>query len=186
MKVPPWKSDVAVKLSPPFDSALAAVHASIEGMSDRQMAWHPEGKWSVAEILEHLSLTYSRTAERIQPLLGQDSPDVRRRNFREWLGGIWVLKLGNLPAGRKSPEAQVPKGMSPAHARAYLEEKLFLLDQAIDQCEERFGSKRRILAHHVLGPLSTAGYRKFHWVHTIHHMKQVRALRQRMKAAGMG
>jgi hypothetical protein len=178
-------SNAAVKLSPCFGSVLVAVRAAIEGMSDEQMAWHPEGKWSASEILEHLSLTYSRTAERIKPLLAENSPDVRHRNFKEWLGGITVLKLGKIPSGRKSPEAQVPKGMSPVEVRTYIEEQLFQLDQTLDQCEKRFGSKTRILVHHVLGPLSTSGYRRFHCVHTTHHMKQVRALRQKMKAVGI-
>jgi hypothetical protein len=174
------------KLSAPLDSALAAVHAEIEGMSDDQMDWHPEGKWSTAEILEHLGLTYSRTAERMKQLPAQGSPRMRRRSLNDWRAVFVVLKLGRLPMGRKSPEVQVPRGMSPAEARTYVAQALEKLDEAIDQCERRFGSNTRILVHFALGPLSASDYRRFHYVHTTHHMKQVGALRDGMKMAGIG
>ena len=110
-------ADARANLSPPLQSALAAIQSAISGMSDEQLSWHPEGKWSSAEILEHLSLAYSRTTERMKPLLEQASPEPRRRTFKERVGGLIVLKLGRIPAGRKAPETLCPTGMSAAAAR---------------------------------------------------------------------
>ena len=31
-----------------------ALDSVVEGMSNEQMKWHPAGKWSAAEVLEHL------------------------------------------------------------------------------------------------------------------------------------
>jgi hypothetical protein len=174
----------SASLSPQLQSALDAIHGATEGMSYEQLSWHPEGKWSSVEILEHLSLAYSRTTDRMKPLLQQGAPEVRRRSIKEWAGGVIVLKLGRIPAGRKAPEAICPKGLSPAEVMACIDEKLAQLDKAIDQCEKRFGSKRNVLVHAILGPLSTSEWRKFHCVHTLHHMKQIHALRASFETHG--
>jgi hypothetical protein len=167
-----------IMLSPPLQSALAAIRAATEGMTGEQLKWHPEGKWSSAEILEHLVLAYGRTADRMEPLLQQDLPEARRRTFKERIGGVIVLQFGRIPSGRKAPEALCPKGMKPVEARICIEEKLSHLDHLIDQCEQRFGRQKNILDHAILGPLSASQWRKFHCVHTLHHMKQIKALRQ--------
>jgi len=150
-------------------------------MTGDELVWHPQAKWSAAEILEHLSLAYSRTSERMQPLLEQDLGEMRGRTSREWIGGVIVLKLGRIPAGRKAPEALSPKGMDPAKARALVEERLCQLDAVTERCEERFGEKTRVLVHSILGPLSTSEWRRFHCVHTFHHMKQIEALRRQLR-----
>lgn len=165
------------RLSPPLQSALAAIQSATSGMSDEQLAWHPPGKWSSAEILEHLSLAYSRTTERMAPLLDQAQPELRRRTFREWVGGLLVLKLGQIPAGKKAPEALCPQGLSVSEARTQVADRLCLLDQAIAKCEAHFGPRQTVLVHTILGPLSTSEWRRFHCVHTLHHMKQILALR---------
>lgn len=174
-------ADPTAKLSPPLASALLAIRASTEGMSDGQLVWHPEGKWSSAEILEHLSLAYLRTTDRMETLLQGELPEVRRRTFKEWLGGMIVLKLGRIPAGRKAPEGIVPRGMGPDAVKSAVAEKLCQMDQVIDRCEERFGGKNNVLVHPILGPLSAPQWRRFHCVHTLHHMKQIQALRQKMQ-----
>lgn len=170
-------SESIPRLSPPLQSALAAIQNATSGMSDEHLAWHPPGKWSSAEILEHLSLAYSRTAERMAPLHDQPLPDLRRRTFKEWVGGLLVLTLGQIPAGRKAPEALCPQGLSISEARMQVADRLCLLDQAIANCESRFGPEKTVLIHTILGPLSTSDWRRFHCVHTLHHMKQILALR---------
>lgn len=175
-------SDETPRLSPQLESALLAIGSATAGMTDEQMTWHPEGKWSSAEILEHLALAYARTADRMQPLLHQDLPEVRRRTFKEWVGGMIVLRLGHIPPGRKAPEAVSPKGISSPQARSSIEENLVRVDAMLEQCEKRFGSKQSVLVHTVLGPLSAAEWRRFHCVHTLHHMKQIHALREKMRS----
>jgi hypothetical protein len=51
------------------------------------------------------------------------------------------------------------------------------MDALIAQCEERYGKRTRMLDHPVLGPLTAAQWRKFHWVHGKHHVKQIMRLR---------
>jgi hypothetical protein len=52
------------------------------------------------------------------------------------------------------------------------------MDEAIAQCESRFGKQNRLLDHPILGPLTGRQWRKFHWVHGHHHLKQIQGLRQ--------
>lgn len=172
---------VDAQLSPILQQAKNAIESAIEGMTDEQLTWHPDGKWSSAGILEHLSLAYGRTAERMKPVVQQDELDVRKSTFREWVGGLIVLKLGRIPAGRKAPEGLSPKGTSPRQVIASIKQNLSELDSVLQQCEARFGDKRTVLVHTILGPLSTREWRRFHCVHTLHHMRQIQALRERMK-----
>ena len=37
------------------------------------------------------------------------------------------------------------------------------MDKLIAQCEERYGSRTKVLDHPVLGPLTASQWRKFHW-----------------------
>ncbi|HEY6970627.1 MAG TPA: DinB family protein [Candidatus Angelobacter sp.] len=175
-------AEAKVRLSPVLQSALESIDRSIDGMSDEQMMWHPEGKWSAAEILEHLSLAYSRTTERMTLTLQQGAqPQLPRRTMKEWVGGLIVLRLSRIPAGRKAPEALLPKGMSPQDVRSSIRKNLAALDRTIDGCEERFGGTRKVLVHAVLGPLSAREWRKFHRLHTLHHVGQIEELRAKMK-----
>jgi hypothetical protein len=47
------------------------------------------------------------------------------------------------------------------------------MDRIIAQCEARCGKRVKLLNHSVLGPLSGTEWRKFHWVHGRHHIKQI-------------
>jgi hypothetical protein len=51
------------------------------------------------------------------------------------------------------------------------------MDEAIAHCEQRHGKRTRLLDHPVLGPLTARQWRKFHWVHGKHHVKQIQRLR---------
>ncbi|HEY6249718.1 MAG TPA: DinB family protein [Candidatus Angelobacter sp.] len=170
------------KLSPALQEAMDAIARAIEGMTDEQLSWHPDGKWSSAGILEHLSLAYARTAERMKLVPQQDKLDIRRGTLREWFGALIVLKLGQIPPGRKAPEGLSPKGVSPRQAIASIQQNLAEMDEVLEQCEARFGDKRTVLLHALLGPLSTREWRRFHCVHTLHHMRQIHGLREKMKA----
>jgi hypothetical protein len=55
--------------------------------------------------------------------------------------------------------------------------ELAAMDDFITRCETRFGRSTRILDHPVLGPLTARQWRRFHWVHARHHMKQIWRLR---------
>lgn len=56
--------------------------------------------------------------------------------------------------------------------------KISEMDDVMTRCEEQFGTRRRLLDHPMLGPLTVAQWRKFHLVHGMHHVKQLRRPRE--------
>jgi hypothetical protein len=59
--------------------------------------------------------------------------------------------------------------------------KIAEMDEIIGRCERELGGGkfrgRAIVEHPILGPLTAGQWRKFHLVHGMHHVKQIRRLR---------
>jgi hypothetical protein len=156
---------------------LAAINAAVDGMSDAELAQHPPGKWSPAEILEHLSLTYSGTVRGLGKLLAAGEPKVGPDTPRQKIGRFVVLTLGYMPRNRKAPEFTIPRGAAPADALRTIRQNVRDMDEAISRCEQRFGATRKIGNHPILGPFNVQQWRRFHWVHARHHLRQITRLR---------
>lgn len=133
-----------------------------------------EGKWTPAQILEHLLLSYKGTNAGLAKCLATDAPLARKITVKDRVGILLVVNLGYLPGGRKAPERTTPRGLSfeEAHAAIFLELQKMAL--GLDECERRFGVRTRILDHPILGPLTANQWRKFHLVHGRHHARQIR------------
>jgi hypothetical protein len=161
---------------PYLERVRRAIDAAVSGMSEEELMRHPPGKWSTAEILEHLCLTFSSTAPHLQKCLDRGAPTATRMSVYQWLASNLVVNVGYLPSGRSAPEYARPKGMTATLPR--IRENLAAMDKVMNACEERFGTRVRLANHPILGPLTVGQWRKFHWVHTRHHMKQIARLRQ--------
>lgn len=169
-----------------LQEALQEIDSATAGMDDRQLLFHPEGKWSAAEILEHLSLAFEHTVKGMNRCLEAgknlgDEPTMMQRLIH-----VVVLDLKRFPHGRQAPSMVVPKGQSGGlEALARIRAGLIAMDQKLQECREKLGTSGRLANHPVLGPLSNDQWCTFHYVHTKHHMKQVRALREKQAAAGV-
>jgi hypothetical protein len=148
------------------------------GMAIEELSRHAPGKWCTAEILDHLAQTFSSSAKALERHLSKGEPAGRRATLMEWLSVLVVVKAGHLPGGRKAPAFAEPQGIEAAQALPYFCETLSLMDDAIMRCEQKFGASAKIAAHPILGPLTADEWRKFHWVHTRHHVRQVERLRK--------
>lgn len=142
-----------------------------------QLSWHPPGKWSVAEILEHLYLTYTGTSKGFSRVLESGNAIGNTPTLRQRLGALVVVQLGYFPRGVKSPRVAVPRGVGSEKSLAEIGAKVAEMEEIMSTCEARFGPKTRILDHPLLSPFSVSQWRKFHLVHGLHHMKQIRRLR---------
>ena len=69
----------------------------------------------------------------------------------------------------------VPGGLSGEEALALARRTLQELDAAAARCAERFGAGVRVANHPILGGFTVGQWRRFHWVHTRHHMRQILA-----------
>jgi hypothetical protein len=54
--------------------------------------------------------------------------------------------------------------------------KITEMDDMLARCEEKLGTRCKLLDHPILGPLTAAQWRKFHLLHGIHHVKQIHRL----------
>ena len=166
-----------------MDSALQelqdAISSATSGMSADDLTRHPEGKWCAAQVLEHLSLTYSGTLKGLERCLQEGKPLARVPTLMDRVRATVVTRLGYFPSGRKAPERTVPQGVPAAQVVQAIGPQIAAMDEAFAHCEKRFGKRTLLMDHPVLGPLTVKQWRKFHWVHGRHHVKQIWRLRAR-------
>ena len=149
-----------------------------EGIAIGEIEWHPAGKWSIAEILEHLSLTYTGTKTMFERCLHAGKPSATLPTFKDRLRAFVVTKLHYMPGGREAPAGTRPKGARSASLISDVARNLAAMDEVISECERRFGRKVKLVNHPILGPLTAREWRTFHCVHGRHHLRQVHRLRK--------
>ena len=132
-----------------------------------------DGRWSIANIIEHLDLTYTRNAAGLERRLSKGDAPERKRTLRQAAIRLVIVTFGYFPSGRPAPTMVVPQGRPFSEVVAGLDGHLDELDRCLAQGERVFGATRAVLDHPVIGPFSVADWRRFHWVHTRHHIKQI-------------
>jgi len=171
-------------MHPDLQHIQQAIDHAVRGMSSQQLAWHQNGKWSAAAILEHLSLTYSGTAKSLQRCLKAGQPSITAANWRQRVAGFVVTGLRYMPGGRQAPAMVLPKGAAPETVLVDVQRNLAAADDAISRCEAQFGASSKIANHPILGPLTAEQWRIFHLVHGRHHMEQITRIRGQMVNRG--
>ena len=167
-----------------LERALREIDSATQGISPAQMTWQPtEGKWSASEILEHLSIAYRTSVTALRRALDAGKPQAGRGSFVQWLSTRVVADLGYFPTGRPAPAFTVPKGAPPEQVAREVRENLAAMDATLTELVARFGTAVKVADHPVLGPFTVTEWRKFHYRHTHHHMKQIVALRARQSSA---
>jgi hypothetical protein len=132
-------------------------------------------KWTACEILEHLSLAFTGTAAAIGKALSSGEPRARVPRLSQRVGRAMVVDVGYFPAV-KAPELTTPRGTIPADQSVVaINAALRAMDEALTAAEQRFGRRTLLANHPYFAGLTAAQWRKFHWRHTRHHMKQIRA-----------
>lgn len=158
---------------------LQAAHDAIEreaGRLDADAIGRPvPGRWSIAEILEHLTLAFERNAVAMQKALASGELRARHPTLAQRAIRMLVVDLGYFPRAR-APEMTRPSGsIPPERSVAAVLEALRALDGAMALISTRFGEARAVANHPYFAGMSLPQWRKFHWRHTNHHMRQVRA-----------
>lgn len=161
--------EVPSKLSELRDQLAAA----IDGMSAEDLARHPEGKWSSAEILDHLNLTYRGTIKNCERCLASGKSGASADRSRKRWQRRGILWLGFFPPGRKSPVPVLPRGTPVSRLTTEIFENIERMESVISECDSRFGQGEPIADHPILGPMTASEWRKFHWVHGKHHARQI-------------
>jgi len=156
-----------------------AIASATHGMSGEGLTRHAEGKWSVAGILEHLYLSYTGTTKGFQRCLEAGKPLATSSTVKQKVMIFYVVNCGRFPSGRKAPKNTQPRGLPLEKIVTDVAVQIMAMDEAITKCEERYGKRTKLVDHPILGPFTAHQWRKFHWVHGRHHVKQILKLRGR-------
>ena len=150
------------------------IEEALVGADACALSRSPPGKWSASQILEHLFLTYSNTNRGIAKCLERGAPLATQGKLRDRVAALLVVNLGYMPGGRTAPERATPRGMPAEEVRQGFARELEKMSAGLDECERKFGAHVKIMDHPFLGPLTANEWRKFHWVHGRHHVRQIR------------
>ncbi|MGH7698942.1 MAG: DinB family protein [Gemmatimonadales bacterium] len=139
--------------------------------------WHaaPPGKWTAAQIAEHLAISLDGSSRRFEERRERGPMARRPRTALGRIGAFCIVGLGWFPRGFTAPEGSRPG----AHPDPVAVERQFRAGHARFLALERLllPARRRDLfvRHPVLGDLTFEEWMRFHVVHCRHHAKQIRA-----------
>lgn len=157
-----------------LQQAFDAIEQATAGLTVERIAHPVPGKWSVAEILDHLRLAFTFNAEALERAVQSGQPKARRPGAAQWFARTLVIDVGYFPRAR-APEMTTPgNAVPPERILDATREAIVTVDAALTKAAERFGEDTPILNHPYFAQLTVQQWRKFHWRHTAHHMKQVR------------
>jgi hypothetical protein len=152
----------------------AVVLGPLAGRPDSDWRRAPSGKWTPAQIVEHLAISLDWTSRTFDERRGKAAMRRRPRGVVAVAGYLCVVRLGWFPPGFRAPEPTIP-GRSPdraaverqfreGHAR-FLALELVVLPARRDDL---------FVKHPVIGDLTFEEWMRFHSVHAAHHAKQIR------------
>lgn len=161
-----------------LDAARAALGQAVAGLDAEAIARPIPGRWSIAEILEHLTLAFTVNAAALEKALASGELRARAPSVTATLLRMLVLDIGYFPRVQ-APETTRPKRTIPAdQSVSAILAALARLDATLTRVSDRFGDGVPVANHPYFAGLTVPQWRKFHWRHTRHHMRQVRARRQ--------
>src|SRR5215472_1916395 len=157
-----------------LDRLRRELETTLQGATAACLDHGPEGKWTAAQVLEHLFLTYTNTAKGLNRCLAKGAPLATRPTARHRVATLLTLTGGFVPKGRKSPERAVPQGLPTEEIQRTIFAEINAMATKLDECERKFGTGTKLMDHPFLGPLTADEWRKLHWVHGRHHARQIR------------
>ena len=165
-----------------MNAHLVRCHAIIldatKGAGDESRVRRDPNRWSVVEIVEHLTRAYSGTAKGFERCLEKAAPLASATSFKQRLNQFALIQLGFFPEGRNAPKHIIPTGELDLNAvLAAVPRDLARLDESASRARQQLGSGK-MLDHPILGALSVDQWLRFHEVHTLHHAKQIASRRQ--------
>lgn len=157
-----------------LERALEAINAATGSLTPEAIGRRPGDRWSIAEILEHLTLAFTLNRAALEKAIGSGEPRARPPRLAQRLGRVLVVDLGYFPRV-EAPEGTRPRrSIPPDRSLAAVREALTALDATLSRAADQFGDRLAVANHPYFAGLSVRQWRKFHLRHTRHHMKQVR------------
>jgi len=83
----------------------ALVLGPLAGKAEASWQQAPPGKWTSAQIVEHLALALEMSAKTFASRSAKEPMSRRGTTFLEKVGKVFTFGLGRFPPGLKAPEA---------------------------------------------------------------------------------
>lgn len=161
-------------MNPYLRSAREGIDAAVGALPLDVIARPENGRWSIAEILEHLTLAFTANTASLEKTLSTGELRARTPRLKQRLARILVVDVGYFPRV-EAPEMTRPiASIAPADAVTAIREALAVLDETLTRVGRRFGEDVPVANHPYFAGLTVRQWQKFHWRHTSHHMAQVR------------
>jgi hypothetical protein len=146
----------------------------LRGRSDAECERAPAGKWSPAQIVEHLALGLTLSAQTFAARKDHAAMARRPRTPAEKIAKLFIFGFRWFPPGRKAPERTTPPVVM---TRAAAEQHFLAGLAAWDAVERELMPARRanlFVKHPRLGDLTVNEWLRFHVIHARHHARQIR------------
>ena len=152
----------------------ALVLEPLRARTDAECERGPAGKWTPAQIVEHLALGLTLSAETFLARRNHALMSRRRRTPAEQIATLLILGFRWFPPGRKAPSRTTPLAQITRRAA----EDHFLAGIAgWAQVERELLPTRGhdlFVKHPRLGDLTIGEWIRFHLIHGRHHARQIR------------
>ena len=155
-----------------------AIASAMRGMTREEMLREREGKWSIAQVLEHLYLSYMGTIKGCERVLHTEKPLATSQTPAQWLKTLLIIAFGHFPQGIEAPRQVRPKGIPVDQVVSDMQRQIAVMEESLTRCERQLGNHKKLFNHPVLGPLTGEQWRKLHWLHGRHHVRQILHLRK--------
>lgn len=146
----------------------------LRGRPDSEWERGPAGKWTPAQIVEHLALGLTLSGETFLARRHHAPMSRRTRSPAQQVARFFIFGLRWFPPGRKAPERTTPP---PQISRAAAEAHFLAGVEAWDQVDRALLPERRnnlFVKHPRMGDLTVEEWMRFHVIHARHHAKQIR------------
>jgi len=164
-------------MNPHLERCLAIVVEATTGGGAECGVRRDPTRWSVVEIVEHLTRAYSGTAKGFERCMEQGKSLAGAPTLAQGVRQFVVIDLGYFPQGREAPKHILPTGtLDLPTVLDAVRRDLARLDEAAVRTRQALGTGK-MLDHPILGPMTIDQWLKFHVVHSRHHAKQIRARR---------
>ena len=165
-----------------IDQTRARLIESVGGLSAGQQSFRPAPeKWSVAEIVEHLSIVERRVARLVAALLDKAEADGQPRPTGAPLAPVSVAEFVEATRAQKltAPENIRPTGAALADSLSRLRDSRAAL-HALRPRLERLDAHALRFPHPAWGPLNLYQWLAFIGAHEARHLAQIEALKETM------
>jgi hypothetical protein len=167
-----------------LERVVSQISSEVLSLDAETTQLHPNGlayKWSAQQVVEHLVLGYRVTSSALKTRLkkGHLSRN-RKRTHLQWSLQLMILTFGRHPWGVPALDETIPvagsfAAMDGQQLGNLMRQEIDAMDKLFDACRRKFGMER-VAVHPFLGPLRVDQWRRFHVVHGLHHLTQLRSV----------